>query len=290
MKVEEKQMEYVTLNNDVKMPQIGFGTINITDPQEAEEIILNAIEAGYRLFDTAQGYGNERQVGAALKKSPVPRSELFITTKLWLADATYEKAKLSIQGSLDRLQLDYIDLFLIHHPFNDIYGAYRALTEFYKAGKIKAIGVSNLYPDRLIDFVKFNEVTPQVNQVEIHLLHQQDSAIEIMNKYHVQAQAWGPLARANKAIFENDYVVSLAEKYQKTIGQIALRFLVQKGVALVMKTTKKERMLENIDVFNFSLSDEEMNELKKLDTGASIFLSHKDPAQVERFAGWERKY
>lgn len=283
-------MNNLTLNNGVKMPQIGFGTLGLTDPLEAEQAILNAIEVGYRLIDTAQGYGNERIVGNAIKKSPVPREELFITTKLWLADANYEKAKLSIQGSLDRLQLDYIDLFLIHHPFNDIYGAYRALTEFYKAGKIRAIGVSNLYPDRLIDFVKFNEVTPQVNQVEIHLLHQQDPAIEIMNKYHVQAQAWMPLARANKLIFENDYVLRLASKYHKTVGQIALRFLVQKGEGLVVKTSKKERMLENIDVFDFELTQHEMNEFKKLDTGKSIVISHRDPATVERFATWERKY
>ena len=283
-------MEYIKLNNGVIMPQIGFGTIGLTDEVEANEVILNAINAGYRLFDTAQGYGNEAIVGQAIKNSPIPRDELFITTKLWLADATYEKAKLSIQGSLDRLQLDYIDLFLIHHPYNDIYGAYRALTEFYKAGKVRAIGVSNLYPDRLIDFVKFNEITPQVNQVEIHLLHQQDSAIEIMNKYSVQAQAWMPLARGHKAIFENPYVQELAAKYNKTVGQIALRFLVQKGVALVMKTTKKERMIENMDVFDFMLTDEEMLELKKLDTKNSIVFSHKDPAQVERFAAWERKY
>lgn len=283
-------MEYIKLNNGVMIPQVGFGTIGLTDQKEVDEIILNAIDAGYRLFDTAQGYGNETQVGNAIKKSPIPREDLFITTKLWLADATYEKAKLSIQGSLDRLQLDYIDLFLIHHPFNDIYGAYRALIEFYKVGKIRAIGVSNLYPDRLIDFVKFNEITPQVNQVEIHLLHQQDEAIEIMNKYHVQAQAWMPLARAHKDIFENEYVLELAEKYHKTVGQVALRFLVQKGVSLVVKTTKKERMIENIDVFDFKLTKEEMVELKKLDTKSSIVLSHKDPKQVERFASWERKY
>jgi len=283
-------MEYIKLNNGVLIPQIGFGTIGLNDEIETNKAILDAIESGYRLFDTAQGYGNEALVGQAIKKSPVPREELFITTKLWLADATYEKAKISIQGSLDRLQLDYIDMFLIHHPYNDIYGAYRALTEFYKAGKIRAIGVSNLYPDRLIDFVKFNEVTPQVNQVEIHLLHQQDSAIEIMSRYSVQAQAWMPLARGHKAIFENSYIQGLASKYHKTVGQIALRFLVQKGVALVMKTTKKERITENMDVFNFKLTDEEMLELKILDTKNSIVFSHKDPLQVERFAGWERKY
>ena len=283
-------MEYVVLNNGVKMPKIGYGVIGLTDQGECERCMLDAMDAGYRLFDTAQGYGNERQVGNVIKKCGIPREELFITTKLWIAGYGYENAKESIEGSLERLQLDYIDLLLMHHPFNDLYGTWRAMSEFYKAGKIRAIGVSNLYPDRLVDFVKFNDIVPAVNQVEAHLFNQQVIAREYMDKYGVQIQAWAPLARGKNNLFEDETVKSIGDKYKKTNAQIALRFLVQSGITAVPKSTNKGRMIENMDVFDFELTSEEMEILAGLDKAESAFLSHQDPEQVERLVNWERTY
>lgn len=283
-------MEYVELNNGVKMPKIGYGVIGLTDQNECEKCMRDAMDAGYRLFDTAQGYGNERQVGNVLKKCGVPREELFITTKLWIAGYGYENAKDSIEGSLERLQLDYIDLLLMHHPFNDLYGTWRAMSEYYKAGKIRAIGVSNLYPDRLVDFVKFNEIVPAVNQVEAHLFNQQVVARKYMEKYDVQIQAWAPLARGKNNLFEDKIVKAIGGKYRKTNAQVALRFLVQSGITAIPKSTKKKRMIENIDVFDFELTSEEMEILTRLDQEESAFLSHQDPEQVERFINWERTY
>ena len=283
-------MKYVELNNGVKMPILGFGVLQLTDPQECEQCVLDAIDVGYRLIDTAQGYGNEAAVGNAIQKSSVPREELFITTKLWISEYGYEKAKKSIAGSMERLQLDYIDLLLIHHPFNDYYGTYRAMEEMYNVGKIKAIGVSNFYPDRLIDIIKFNETVPMVNQVETHIYNQQVKAREIMKRYGVQIQAWAPFARGKNNLFTDETLESIGNKYNKSNAQVALRYLVQNDVAIVPKTSRKERMIENLDVFNFELTSEDMVKIAALDKGETAFFSHQDPEQVERLVNWERSF
>lgn len=272
------------------MPKVGYGVLAITDPEECERCVLDALEVGYRLIDTAQGYGNERAVGSAIRKSGIPREEIFLTTKLWIAGFGYEKAKEAIQGSLDRLQLNTIDLLLIHHPFNDTYGTWRAMSEFYKAGKIRAIGVSNFYADRLVDFVHFNDIIPAVNQIEMHVFHQRPKEIKVMNKHNIQGQAWSPIDRASERLISNPILNELATKYDKTIPQIALRYLVQKGISVVPKTVNKKRMLENISIFDFSLTDNEMIRITTLDTGESSFFSHENPADVERLINMIRKY
>jgi len=281
-------MQYVELNNGVKMPVLGYGVFQISDLKECERCVLDAIEVGYRLIDTAQAYGNETAVGEAVKKCGVPREELFITTKVWISNAGYEKAKKSIDESLQRLQLDYLDLLLIHQPFNDYYGTYRAMTEAYREGKLRAIGVSNFYPDRLIDLIKFNEVVPAVNQVEVHPYHQQVKAHEIMKKYGVQIQAWAPFAEGRNNLFEDEVLKSVGDKYNKTVAQVALRYLIQRGVVVIPKTVRKERMTENFNVFDFELSKEDMDEIANLDRGESLFFSHYDPQTVEFLTGLVR--
>jgi len=281
-------MQYVELNNGVKMPVLGYGVFQISDLKECERCVLDAIEVGYRLIDTAQAYGNETAVGEAVKKCGVPREELFITTKVWISNAGYEKAKKSIDESLQRLQLDYLDLLLIHQPFNDYYGTYRAMTEAYRDGKLRAIGVSNFYPDRLIDLIKFNEVVPAVNQVEVHPYHQQVKAHEIMKKYGVQIQAWAPFAEGRNNLFEDEVLKSVGDKYNKTVAQVALRYLIQRGVVVIPKTVRKERMTENFNVFDFELSKEDMDEIANLDRGESLFFSHYDPQTVEFLTGLVR--
>ncbi len=283
-------MDYVTLNNGVEMPILGYGVFQIPDMEECERCVLDAIDVGYRLIDTAQSYGNERAVGNAIKKSSVPREELFITTKLWISELGYEKTKKSIEGSLERLQLEHIDLLLIHQPFNDYYGAYRAMEEFYKAGKLRAIGVSNFYPDRLIDFVKFNEITPQVNQVEVHPFHQQRKAHEIMKNKGVQIQAWAPFAEGKNNLFTNLVLTEVGQKYGKSAAQVTLRFLIQKGVSVLPKSVQKERMIQNMDVFDFELSQEDMDRIKTLDSDDSSFFSHQDPETVERLINFVREF
>lgn len=283
-------MEFVTLNNGVKMPILGFGVFQIADAQECERCVLDAIDVGYRLIDTAQGYGNERAVGNAVKKCGVPREELFITTKLWISEYGYEKAKTAMDGCLERLQLDYIDLLLIHQPFNDVYGTYRAMEEYYKAGKLRAIGVSNFYPDRLIDFVHFNEITPQINQVEVHPFHQQENAHEIMKRKNVQIQAWAPFAEGKNNLFTNPVLVEIGEKYGKTAAQVTLRFLIQRGVSVLPKTVNKDRMIQNLNVFDFELSQEDMDMIRALDRNESSFFSHQDPVHVERLVNYVRKF
>ena len=283
-------MEYFTLNNGIQMPKVGYGVLAITDAAECERCVLDALEVGYRLIDTAQGYGNERAVGSAIRKSSIPREDIFLTTKLWIAGFGYEKAKEAIQGSLDRLGLDYIDLLLIHHPFNDVYGTWRAMSEFYKAGKLRAIGISNFYADRLVDFVHFNDIVPAVNQLEMHVFHQRPKELEIMKKHNIQAQAWSPIDRGSERLLNNPILKAIAEKYGKTIPQVALRYLVQKGVSVVPKTVNKKRMIENISIFDFNLSDEEMTKLQSLDTGKSSFFSHENPDDVERLINMIRKY
>lgn len=274
-------MMYVELNNGVKMPILGYGVFQITDPKECERCVLDAIDVGYRLIDTAQAYGNEEAVGKAIKKSGVPREELFITTKVWISNAGYENAKKSVEESLRKLQLDYLDLLLIHQPFNDYYGTYRAMEELHKEGKIKAIGVSNFYPDRLIDLIKFNEIVPTVNQVETHVFNQQVKAQEVMKKYGVQIQAWAPFAEGKNNLFSNETLKAVGDKYNKSIAQVALRYLIQRGVSVLPKSVNKERMKQNFDVFDFELTDEDMNLIATLDKKESLFFSHYDPETVE---------
>ncbi|AWK51032.1 2,5-diketo-D-gluconic acid reductase [Clostridium beijerinckii] len=281
-------MKYVELNNGIKMPILGYGVFQIADPEECERCVLDAIEVGYRLIDTAQGYGNEEAVGKAIKKCGIPREELFITTKVWIANAGYENAKKSIEESLKKLQLDYLDLLLIHQPFNDYYGTYRAMEDLYKEGKLKAIGVSNFYPDRLIDIIKFNEVVPAVNQVETHIFNQQVKAQEVMKKYGVQIQAWAPFAEGKNNLFSNETLKEVGDKYNKSIAQVALRYLIQRGVSVLPKSVSKERMIQNIDVFDFELTKDDMDLITTLDKGESLFFSHYDPQTVEYLTGLVR--
>jgi diketogulonate reductase-like aldo/keto reductase len=283
-------MKYVELNNGVKMPILGYGVFQIADLEECERCVLDAIEVGYRLIDTAQGYGNEVAVGKAIKKCGVPREELFITTKIWISNYGYESAKKSIEGSLERLQLDYIDLLLIHQPFNDYYGTYRAMEELNKEGKLRAIGVSNFYPDRLIDLIKYNNIVPAVNQVETHPFNQQVKANEIMKKYGVQIQAWAPFAEGKNNLFGDETLNAVGDKYKKSNAQVALRFLIQQGVSVIPKTVNKERMKQNFDVFDFELTEEDMDVIAALDKAESLFFSHYDPEVVERLTSLVRKF
>lgn len=277
-------MEFVTLNNGVKMPKLGYGVYQV-DPAECERCVLDAISVGYRSIDTAQAYNNEEGVGEAIVKCGVKREELFITSKVWISNGGYEKAKASIDESLKKMKTDYIDLMLIHQPFNDYYGSYRAMEEAYKAGKLRAIGVSNFYPDRLIDICQFAEVTPTVNQVETHVFQQQKKAHEIMEKYNVKHESWGPFAEGRKDYFNNPVLVEIGRKYGKSSAQIALRFLLQSDVIVIPKSTHKERMIENLNVFDFSLTDEDMQAIRALDEESSAFFSHYDPDTVEFLTG-----
>ena len=278
-------MKYVTLNNGVKMPILGFGVFQIDDMKECEEAVYNALKAGYRLIDTAAAYGNEEAVGRAIKRSGIPREEIFVTTKLWVNDANYEKAKLAFETSLKKLDLEYIDLYLIHQPFNDVYGAWRAMTELYKEGKIKAIGVSNFYPDRLVDFIMNNEVVPAVNQVETHPFNQQVKANEIMKKYGVQIESWGPFAEGKNGIFANEILSEIGKKYNKSVAQVILRWLIQRDVVVIPKSVRKERIEENFNVFDFELNSEDMEKISELDKKESLFLNHDDVEIVKWLNG-----
>lgn len=275
-------MDYVTLNNGVKMPQLGYGVYQ-TLPEETERCVLAAIKNEYRSIDTAQAYGNEEGVGQAIVKCGLPREELFITTKIWISNAGYEKAKASIEESLKKLKTDYVDLLLIHQPFGDYYGTYRAMEEAYKAGKTRAIGVSNFYPDRYIDIAHFAEVVPAVNQVETHVFQQQKVAREYLAKYHTQIMSWGPFAEGKNDFFNTPALKEIGAKYGKSVAQVALRFLLQNGVVVIPKSTHEERMQENFNVFDFVLTDEEMKQIETLDTGKSLFFSHYSPETVEWF-------
>lgn len=280
-------MDYITLNNGVKMPKLGYGVYQVSNA-ECEKCVLDAISVGYRLIDTAQAYGNEEAVGNAIEKCCVPRDELFITTKVWISNAGYEKAKASIEDSLKKLKTDYIDLLLIHQPFNDYYGTYRAMEEAYKVGYLRAIGVSNFYPDRLIDLCKFMEIIPAVNQIETHVFHQQKKAHEIMEKYGVQHESWSPFAEGRKDFFSNSLLNEIGVKYGKSAAQIALRFLIQSDVAVIPKSVHIDRMEQNINVFDFELSQEDMEAIKALDEKESAFFSHYDPETVEYITGLVR--
>lgn len=275
-------MDFVTLNNGVKMPMLGYGVYQ-TPPEDTEKCVLDAISVGYRSIDTAQAYGNEEGVGNAIVKCGLPREELFITTKIWITNAGYEKAKASIDESLKKLKTDYIDLLLIHQPFGDYYGSYRAMEEAYKAGKVRAIGVSNFYPDRYLDIVHFSEVKPAVNQVETHIFQQQKVAKEYMKKNGTQIMSWGPFAEGKNDYFNTPALKEIGAKYGKTAAQVALRFLLQSGVVLIPKSVHKDRMEQNFDIFDFELNEDEMKKLEALDTGESLFFSHHDPKTVEWF-------
>ena len=277
-------MEFVTLNNGVKMPKLGYGVYQV-DASETERCVADAIAVGYRSIDTAQAYNNEEGVGEAVAKSGLARDELFITTKVWISNAGYEKAKASIEESLKKLKTDYIDLLLIHQPFNDYYGTYHAMEEAYKEGKVRAIGVSNFYPDRLIDICEFSEVIPAVNQVETHVFQQQTKAHEIMKKYGVQHESWGPFAEGRKDFFNNQVLTEIGAKYGKSAAQTALRFLMQSDVVVIPKSVHRERMIQNFEVFDFALSDKDMEAIRKLDEGESLFFSHYDPDTVEFLTG-----
>jgi len=278
-------MKYVTLNNGVKMPILGFGVFQIEDAKECEEVVYNALKTGYRLIDTAASYRNEEAVGRAIKRSGIPREEIFVTTKLWVSDANYEKAKLAFETSLKKLDLEYIDLYLIHQPFNDVYGAWRAMTELYKEGKIKAIGVSNFYPDRLVDFIMNNEVVPAVNQVETHPFNQQVKANEIMKEYGVQIESWGPFAEGKNGIFANEILSEIGKKYNKSVAQVILRWLIQRDVVVIPKSVRKERIEENFNVFDFELNSEDMGKISELDKKESLFLNHDDVEIVKWLNG-----
>lgn len=275
-------MEYVTLNNGVKMPVLGYGVYQ-TPPEQTERCVLDAISVGYRSIDTAQAYGNEEGVGNALTKCGLPREEFFITTKVWISNAGYEKAKASIDESLKKLQVSYIDLLLVHQPFGDYYGTYRAMEEAYKAGKVRAIGVSNFYPDRYIDLHHFAEIKPAVNQVETHVFQQQKTAKEYMKKNGTQIESWGPFAEGKNDYFNNPVLKEIGAGHGKSTAQVALRFLIQSGVVVIPKSTHKERMQENFNVFDFELTTDEMTKVEALDGGESLFFSHYDPKTVEWF-------
>lgn len=277
-------MEYVTLNNGIKMPILGYGVYQVTN-EECEKCVLDAISVGYRSIDTAQAYDNEEAVGNAVKKCGVPRDQLFLTTKVWITNGGYEKAKASLKESLKKLQSEYIDLVLIHQPFNDYYGTYRAMEEAYKEGWIRAIGVSNFYPDRLVDLCSFVEVKPAINQVETHVFQQQKKAHEYMEKYGVQHQSWGSFAEGRKDFFTNPTFTEIGEKYGKTAVQTALRFLIQSNVVVIPKSVRRERMEQNFDIFDFTLDSADMEAIRKLDEGESLFFSHYDPAIVEMLTG-----
>jgi diketogulonate reductase-like aldo/keto reductase len=274
-------MQNVILNNGLEMPILGFGVFQVTDLAQCESSVLDAIEVGYRLLDTAAAYGNEEAVGQAIQQCGVAREELFVTTKLWVQDASYEGAKDSLQRSLDKLRLDYLDLYLIHQPYGDVHGAWRAMEELYQAGRVKAIGVSNFQPDRIMDLIVHNEVVPAVNQIETHPFHQQIETHAFLQENNVQIEAWGPFAEGRNNIFHNDVLQSIAAKHGKSVAQVILRWLTQRGVVAIPKSVRRERMAENFNIFDFDLSTEDVNAIATLDSKQSSFFDHRDPAMVK---------
>lgn len=280
-------MEYITLNNGVKMPMEGFGVFQVPEAEVCEQAVSDALEVGYRLIDTAAAYFNEEAVGAAIRKSGIPREELFITTKLWIQDAGYEDAKKAFRTSLDKLGLDYLDLYLIHQPMNDYYGSWRAMEELYEEGKIRAIGVCNFYPERLADLCLNAKVTPAVNQVEIHPFFAQTDAMENMKEFGVQPEAWGPLAEGQHGIFTNPVLTEIGKKYGKTAAQVSLRWNTQRGVVIIPKSTHKERMEENLNIWDFTLSDEDMKAIAGLDLGHSEIIDHSAASTAKFLNGWK---
>jgi diketogulonate reductase-like aldo/keto reductase len=281
-------MQNVTLNNGLVMPILGFGVFQVTDLQECERSVVDAIQVGYRLIDTAASYENEEAVGRAIKRSGVARRELFITTKLWLADAGYDKTLRAFDRSLARLGLDDLDLYLIHQPYGDVYGAWRAMEELYRQGRVKAIGVSNFAPDRLVDFVLHNEVVPAVDQIETHPFHQQVEARKTLDEYKVQHESWGPFAEGRNDLFHNDVLQGIALRHGKSVAQVVLRWLTERGIVAIPKSVRRERMAENIAIFDFDLTPEDLQAIAGLDTGKSAFFDHRDPEVVKRLAGARR--
>lgn len=274
-------MQTVQLNNGITMPKLGFGVFQMVDAAECERAVVDAIETGYRLIDTAASYQNETQVGNALKQSGVARNELFVTTKLWLQGASYEGAKAQFERSLNRLQLDYVDLYLIHQPYGDVHGAWRAMEELHRAGKIRAIGVSNFHPDRLADLMAFNSVIPAVNQIEVNPFNQQLHAVPWMQSRDIQPEAWAPFAEGKNGLFQHPVLTDIGDKYGKSVGQVVLRWLFQRNVVSLAKSVRKARMEENFNILNFELSAEDILKITALDTATSAFFSHRDPAMVE---------
>ena len=281
-------MDYVTLNNGVRMPKLGYGVYQVT-PEECERCVSDALSVGYRSIDTAQADFNEEGVGRAVKKSGIARGELFLTTKVWISNAGERRAEASIDASLKKLGTDYIDLLLIHQPFGDYYGTYRAMEKAYRAGKVRAIGVSNFYPDRLIDLCNFVEVKPAVNQVETHVFCQQKAAREVMKRHGVQIESWGPFAEGKNGLFTNPVLTEIAAAHERSVAQTALRFLLQSDVVVIPKSVKKERMAQNFDVFSFELTQDEMARISALDSGSSLFFSHYDPDTVEWFMTFSKE-
>ena len=274
-------MQNVTLNNGIEMPILGFGVFQIPNESECEQAVIDAIKTGYRLIDTAASYQNETAVGNAIKKSGVPRNELFITTKLWASDMGYENTKLAFQKSIDKLQLDYLDLYLIHQPYGDVFGSWKAMQELYHEGKIKAIGVANFHPDRVMDLIINSGFTPAINQIETHPFHQQIETHQFLTDNNVQIQSWGPFAEGKNDIFNNETLKTIAVKYNKSVAQIILRWLTQRGIIAIPKSVRKERMKENFDVFTFELSETEMQTITTLDNKTSLFFDHRDPNMVK---------
>lgn len=274
-------MQTVKLNNGVEMPLVGFGVFQMSDAAECERAVIDAIDTGYRLIDTAASYQNESHVGMALKQTGIAREELFVTTKLWLQDTHYQGAKAQFERSLNRLQLDYVDLYLIHQPYGDVHGAWRAMEELQQAGKIRAIGVSNFHPDRLADLIAFNNITPAVNQIEINPFNQQLQAVPWNKSRDIQPEAWAPFAEGKNGLFDHPVLTALAHKYGKSVGQVVLRWIFQRGIVSLAKSVRKERMVENIDIFDFELSAQDVLRITALDTATSAFFSHRDPAMVE---------
>jgi len=274
-------MQKIVLNNGIEMPILGYGVFQIPNQEECEKSVLDAIETGYRLIDTAASYMNEAAVGNAIKKCGIAREDLFITTKLWVQDTGYEKTKKAIEKSLTKLQLDYLDLYLIHQPYGDVHGSWRAMAELYKEGKVRAIGVSNFHPDRVMDMITFNEIIPAVNQIETHPFNQQIETQKFLAENKVQIESWGPFAEGRNNLFQNELLLSIATKYQKSIAQVVLRWLTQRGVVAIPKSVKKERMKENFEIFDFELSAEDMEIITTLDTKTSSFFDHRDPAIIK---------
>ncbi len=277
-------MKTVILNNGVEMPILGYGVFQVPDYEECKKSVLAALEIGYRSIDTAQIYGNEQAVGDAIKESRIPRNELFITTKLWISDYGYEKAKRAFEVSLNKLQVDYLDLYLLHQPYNDVYGSWRAMEELNKNGKVSAIGVSNFYPDRLVDLYSFNEVKPALNQIETNVFFQRTVDYKVMNELGVQHESWAPFAEGKADFFNNEVLTTIGNKYNKTVAQVTLRWMIQRNIVVIPKSVTPSRMQQNFDVFDFELSQEDMSIIATLDTNTSHFFDHRDPERVKWFA------
>jgi 2,5-diketo-D-gluconate reductase A len=277
-------MQYVTLNNDVQMPALGFGVFQVADPAECEQAVAQALQTGYRLIDTAASYANEEAVGRALATSGIPREEMCVTTKLWVADAGYDRTKQAFARSLEKLGLEYLDLYLIHQPYGDYYGAWRAMEDLYAEGVIRAIGVSNFHPDRLIDLILNNKITPAVNQIETHVFNQRTADQTLASEHKVQIEAWGPFAEGQNGFFTNPTLTEIGETHEKTVAQVALHWLIQRGIVAIPKSVRADRMAENFDVFDFTLSDGEMQQIATLDKGESLFFDHRDPDAVIRLS------